>query len=58
MRKIGFEITSLNLPMLVVQEGGYSLRNLKTGSVAFFRGVAGALGYTHKYPSELKERKR
>ena len=40
MKKIGVALASMNLPTLVVQEGGYSLRNLKTGSVALFNGFA------------------
>ncbi|HUV08819.1 MAG TPA: histone deacetylase family protein [Spirochaetia bacterium] len=38
--KIGRRIVSLNLPILVVQEGGYSLRNLRSGSVSFFRSLS------------------
>ncbi len=40
MKKIGTALASMNLPTLVVQEGGYSLQNLKTGSVALFNGFA------------------
>ena len=40
MKKIGITLASMNLPTLMVQEGGYSLRNLKTGSVALFNGFA------------------
>ena len=40
MKKIGVALASINLPTLVVQEGGYSLKNLKTGSVALFNGFA------------------
>jgi acetoin utilization deacetylase AcuC-like enzyme/GNAT superfamily N-acetyltransferase len=39
--QIGRRIAALKRPTLVVQEGGYNLRNLKRGSVAFFRGWAG-----------------
>jgi len=42
MRKIGLVLGQLKLPTLVVQEGGYNLRNLKKGSVAFFEGMAQA----------------
>ncbi len=38
--QIGRRIAGLDLPTLVVQEGGYNLRNLKQGAVAFFRGWA------------------
>lgn len=40
MEKIGSRIEKLRLPLLVVQEGGYSLRNLRRGSAAFFTGLA------------------
>jgi acetoin utilization deacetylase AcuC-like enzyme len=39
METIGRRMASLGRPLLVIQEGGYSLRNLRRGSVAFFRGV-------------------
>ena len=44
MEKMGRLLGALGLPTLVVQEGGYSLRNLRKGVSAFFRGMAGALG--------------
>ena len=40
LRRIGKRLGQLGLPMLVVQEGGYNLRNLKTGSVSLFTGLA------------------
>lgn len=40
MKRVGEKLASLNLPTLVVQEGGYNLRNLKTGAPAFFTGFA------------------
>ena len=40
MKKIGMALALMNLPTLVVQEGGYSLKNLKTGSTALFNGFA------------------
>ena len=43
MYEIGMAISSLNLPTLIVQEGGYNLRNLKTGTAAFFSGVTKTL---------------
>jgi acetoin utilization deacetylase AcuC-like enzyme len=43
VEKAGRRIASLDVPLLVVQEGGYSIRNLRRGSSAFFRGVAGEL---------------
>ena len=43
MKKIGIALGSMNLPTLVVQEGGYSLKNLKTGSTALFNGLADAV---------------
>jgi acetoin utilization deacetylase AcuC-like enzyme len=42
LRKIGRKLVSLDLPTLIVQEGGYNLRNLRRGSVAFFSGMAEA----------------
>jgi acetoin utilization deacetylase AcuC-like enzyme len=42
--QIGRRIASLSLPTLVVQEGGYNLRNLKRGATAFFRGFAEVVG--------------
>lgn len=41
MRHIGERLARLRLPTLVVQEGGYALRNLKTGARAFFTGLTG-----------------
>jgi len=43
MEWMGQALGQLRLPLLVVQEGGYSLPNLRRGAVAFFRGVARAL---------------
>jgi len=40
MTKIGQRLGELSLPLLVVQEGGYSLRNLRRGTAAFFLGLA------------------
>lgn len=48
MKRIGRLIGSLNLPTLVVQEGGYSLRNLKSGSSAFFNGIAETMTHMRK----------
>jgi acetoin utilization deacetylase AcuC-like enzyme len=39
MEQIGERLTRLDLPTLVVQEGGYSIRNLVRGSQAFFTGL-------------------
>ena len=44
LNRIGRRITRLGLPTLFVQEGGYSVRNLRIGSEAFFEGaIVGAL---------------
>ena len=43
LRKVGRQLGGLRLPTLVVQEGGYSLRNLRRGAPAFFGGLARAL---------------
>mgnify|MGYP000166418531 CR=1 FL=1 len=40
MRTIAQHLVRRNCPMLVVQEGGYNLRNLKRGVVAFFSALA------------------
>jgi acetoin utilization deacetylase AcuC-like enzyme/GNAT superfamily N-acetyltransferase len=42
LRRIGRQIGQFHLPTLVVQEGGYSLRNLKNGVSEFFAGIASA----------------
>ena len=39
MRRIGEAIGRLGIPVLVVQEGGYSVVNLRRGSRAFFGGL-------------------
>lgn len=41
MKRIGELFKSLNLPTLIVQEGGYALRNLRTGAEGFFQGILG-----------------
>jgi acetoin utilization deacetylase AcuC-like enzyme len=43
LQTIGARLASMNRPLLIVQEGGYSLRNLRRGSVAFFRGISRVL---------------
>ena len=43
MEKIGQRVAALGLPLLVVQEGGYNLRNLKRGLPCLFRGIARAV---------------
>lgn len=45
LRQIGRRIGQLQLPTLVVQEGGYSLRNLRQGVSAFFGGIAQASAF-------------
>ncbi|MDT8445810.1 MAG: histone deacetylase family protein [bacterium] len=40
MFEIGKTLKSLGLPTLVVQEGGYSLKNLRTGLRHFFVGIS------------------
>jgi len=42
LRRIGRRLVATGLPLLVVQEGGYNLRNIRRGSAAFFRGCAEA----------------
>jgi acetoin utilization deacetylase AcuC-like enzyme len=41
MRRIGEMLGATGWPTLVVQEGGYALRNLRRGATAFFRGLTG-----------------
>ena len=43
MTPIGRRLSALGLPLLVVQEGGYSLRNLRRGGPALFLGMAAAI---------------
>lgn len=43
MRKIGEKLGDLRLPTLVVQEGGYSVANLRSGGRAFFSGIGSRL---------------
>jgi len=40
LRRVGARLVATGLPLLVVQEGGYNLRNIRRGSAAFFRGCA------------------
>ncbi|MEK9752860.1 MAG: hypothetical protein VW338_06570 [Rhodospirillaceae bacterium] len=42
MRRIGHTLGALKHPLLIVQEGGYSVRNLRIGAHAFFDGIANA----------------
>src|SRR6185436_5531328 len=42
MRRVGEAIGKVGLPTLVVQEGGYALRNLARGSREFFLGLGRA----------------
>lgn len=43
LEQIGRRLGGLKVPVLVVQEGGYSLRNLRRGSAALFTGIARSL---------------
>jgi acetoin utilization deacetylase AcuC-like enzyme len=43
IQTIGSLLASFHRPLLIVQEGGYSLRNLRRGSVALFRGITRVL---------------
>lgn len=40
---LGRMLMSLNLPILIIQEGGYSVKNIKRGCAEFFKGVKAAL---------------
>lgn len=44
METVGRRLVEMGLPMLLVQEGGYNLRNLRRGGAALFRGMGKALG--------------
>ncbi len=39
MQRIGNSFGAIKTPMLLVQEGGYTLRNLRVGAAAFFTGL-------------------
>ena len=43
MVTIGTHLVDLNIPLLIVQEGGYSLRNLRRGPRMLFAAIAEAL---------------
>jgi acetoin utilization deacetylase AcuC-like enzyme len=43
MQEVGKRLGRLGRPLLIVQEGGYVLRNLRQGSRAFFTGLAETL---------------
>jgi acetoin utilization deacetylase AcuC-like enzyme len=58
MKKIGMSLASMNLPTLVVQEGGYSLKNLKTGSAALFNGFADVMRQKVKDYQKYQEMKK
>jgi acetoin utilization deacetylase AcuC-like enzyme len=47
---IATTLGSLGMPLLVVQEGGYSLRNLRTGSLAFFRALSRSVSRADALP--------
>lgn len=40
MQRIAERLGRVGLPMLIVQEGGYAVGNLRTGSASFFKGLA------------------
>jgi acetoin utilization deacetylase AcuC-like enzyme/GNAT superfamily N-acetyltransferase len=58
MKKIGAALAAMDLPTLVVQEGGYSLKNLKTGSTALFNGVADVMRQKIKNYQKCQETKK
>ncbi len=41
--ELGRGIAALGVPLLVVQEGGYNLRNLRRGAAAFFSGLSAGM---------------
>lgn len=58
MKKIGIALASINLPTLVVQEGGYSLKNLKNGSTALFNGFADVVRQKVNNTKKVREVKK
>jgi len=55
LEHVARRIRALDLPTLVVQEGGYSLRNLRRGAQAFFRGMLGQARPGAAPPAAKKE---
>jgi acetoin utilization deacetylase AcuC-like enzyme/GNAT superfamily N-acetyltransferase len=55
LKQMGRAVAALNRPTLVLQEGGYSLRNLRRGAVAFFSGFAEPL--VSRDPALLPDKK-
>ncbi len=43
LEQIGHDLAGIGVPMLVVQEGGYSLGNLRSGARMFTRGISRVL---------------
>ncbi|MFH2131732.1 MAG: histone deacetylase family protein [bacterium] len=39
MQAISSQLMALNIPMLIVQEGGYNLKNIKSGCRSLFKGL-------------------
>lgn len=50
MTAIGRRVAGLGKPVLVVQEGGYSLRNLRQGALHLFRGLAAGIAAPSPQP--------
>jgi len=44
LRTMGKLLAETRLPLLIVQEGGYNVRNIRQGSTAFFQGCAEGAG--------------
>lgn len=42
LRTVGARLMQLGVPLLVVQEGGYSIRNFRSGAHDFFSACADA----------------
>jgi acetoin utilization deacetylase AcuC-like enzyme len=51
LRRVGERLGRLRLPTLVVQEGGYHIRNLRRGGGAFFAGMAGGMARSTTLPA-------
>ena len=50
-REMGSLLADLRMPLLSVQEGGYNVRNIRSGAMAFFAGIANQRYPVKKSPS-------
>ena len=52
LRVLGRKFAETGLPLLVIQEGGYNIRNIRRGCAEFFKGVAEGSGQPPKRVSK------